>query len=204
MIQALKIRNREVITRLDLMAKTVYKQPASYNQAPKPNITLARLRTAMAANDGKHELTNNIDYVGRESPDGGADFGRLRNIFRNIICSKTGTQQWYWDTYMAQVPYWGWTGWNNSKGKGKMFLRFIHNSGRGETRYVSKGRYKKIPDQHSVYNADWTLLIGEQDGLDDWMADRNYNKKPRCVLELAIPSTNKVAWQEACDYVNSV
>jgi hypothetical protein len=85
-----------------------------------------------------------------------------------------------------------------------MFLRFIHNSGRGETRYVSKGRYKKIPDQHSVYNADWTLLIGEQDGIDDWMADRNYNKKPRCVLELAIPSTNKVAWQEACDYVNSV
>ena len=86
MIQALKIRNREVITRLDLMARTVYKQPASYNQAPKPNITLARLRTAMSANDGKHELTNNIDYVGRESPDGGADFGRLRNIFRNIIC----------------------------------------------------------------------------------------------------------------------
>ena len=204
MIQALKIRNREVITRLDLMAKTVYKQPASYNQAPKPNITLAKLRTAMAANDGKMEITNNIDYVGRESVDGKTDLGRLRNIFRNIICSKTGSQKWYWDTYMAQVPYWGWTGWQNSKGKGKLFLRFIHNSGRGETRYVSKGRYKKIPDQHSNYNADWTLLIGEQDGIDDWMADRNYNKKPRCVIELAIPSTNKVAWEEACEFVNSV
>ena len=153
MIQALKIKNREVITRLDLMARTVYKQPASYNQAPKPNITLAKLRTAMAANDGKMELTNNIDYVGREAPDGSVDLGRLRNIFKEIICTKTGSANWYWDTYMAQVPYWGWTGWNNNKGKGKLFLRFIHNSGRGETRYVSKGRYKKIPDQHSVYNA---------------------------------------------------
>ena len=203
MIQALKIRNREVITRLDLMAKTVYKQPASYNQAPKPDITLAKLRAAMKVNNGKIETTNNVDWVDRDGVIG-TDLQRLRNIFRTIIVTRTGSSNWYWDSYMAQVPYWGWTGWNNSKGKGKMFLRFIHNSGRGETRYVSKGRYKKIPDQHSVYNADWTLLIGEQDGIDDWMADRNYNKKPRCVLELAIPSTNKVAWQEACDYVNSV
>ena len=203
MIQALKIRNREVITRLDLMARTVYKQPASYNQAPKPDITLAKLRAAMKTNDGKIETTNNVDWVDRDGVIG-TDLQRLRNIFRTIIVTRTGSSNWYWDSYMAQVPYWGWTGWHNNKGKGKLFLRFIHNSGRGETRYVSKGRYKKIPDQHSVYNSDWTLLIGEQDGIDDWMADRNYNKKPRCVLELAIPSTNKKAWEEACAFVNSV
>ena len=49
MIKGLKIRNLEIIKRLDKMAEAVYKVPATYNQAPLPDVTLAKLRTKMKA-----------------------------------------------------------------------------------------------------------------------------------------------------------
>ena len=205
MIKALKIKNLQIISRLDNMAQSIYNQPATYNDLPAPNVSMGALRAKITANDGKIEISNTIDWVGRNAViDTANDLKVFRDVFLGSFKKYTGTSKWYWDTYAAMVPYWGWNGWQNSKGKPKLFIRFIHNVDRGETRFVADKRYKKIPDQHSIQNGDWTCLIGEMNGNTDWMADRNFGKKPRCVIEMAIPSTNRKAWDEACTLVNSV
>ena len=190
MIKGLKIRNLEIIKRLDKMAEAVYKVPATYNQAPLPDVTLAKLRTKIAANDGVYDETNSVDYSNRSVT---GEIKYSRDAFLTSVKRYTDNQSWYWDSYEAQVPYWGWTSWHNSKNKPRKFIRFIHNSGDGHTRYVADKVYKKVPDQHSVYNSDWTVLVGTMEG-DEWLSDRNRAGKPRVVFDLSIPKQYTKEW----------
>ena len=200
MIKGLKIRNLEIIKRLDKMAEAVYKVPATYNQAPLPDVTLAKLRTKMKANDGVYDETNSVDYSNRSVT---GEIKYSRDAFLTSVRRYTGSQQWYWDSYEAQVPYWGWTSWHNNKDKPRKFIRFIHNSGDGHTRYVADKVYKKVPDQHSVYNSDWTVLVGTMEG-DEWLSDRNRAGKPRVVFDLSIPTEYTKEWEKMISLINSV
>jgi hypothetical protein len=67
MIKALKIKNLQIISRLDLMAQSIYNQPATYNDLPAPNVSMSALRAKITANDGKIEISNTIDWVGRNA-----------------------------------------------------------------------------------------------------------------------------------------
>ena len=200
MIKGLKIRNLEIIKRLDKMAEAVYKVPATYNQAPLPDVTLAKLRTKIAANDGVYDETNSVDYSNRSVT---GEIKYSRDAFLTSVKRYTDNQSWYWDSYEAQVPYWGWTSWHNSKNKPRKFIRFIHNSGDGHTRYVADKVYKNVPDQHSVYNSDWTVLVGTMEG-DEWLSDRNRAGKPRVVFDLSIPKQYTKEWEQMINLVNSV
>ena len=200
MIKGLKIRNLEIIKRLDKMAEAVYKVPATNNQAPLPDGTLAKLRTKIAANDGVYDETNSVDYSNRSVT---GEIKYSRDAFLTSVKRYTDNQSWYWDSYEAQVPYWGWTSWHNSKNKPRKFIRFIHNSGDGHTRYVADKVYKKVRDQHSVYNSDWTVLVGTMEG-DEWLSDRNRAGKPRVVFDLSIPKQYTKEWEQMINLVNSV
>ena len=63
--------------------------------------------------------------------------------------------------------------------------------------------YKKVPDQHSVYNSDWTVLVGTMEG-DEWLSDRNRAGKPRVVFDLSIPKQYTKEWEQMINLVNSV
>ena len=93
MIKGLKIRNLEIIKRLDKMAEAVYKVPATYNQAPLPDVTLAKLRTKIAANDGVYDETNSVDYSNRSVT---GEIKYSRDAFLTSVKRYTDNQSWYW------------------------------------------------------------------------------------------------------------
>jgi hypothetical protein len=168
-----------------------YKQVATYDKEPAPDVSFKRLRDKMAMTTPTVDRTNAIDYTGRypsqELFDG-------IQAFRGALNLNTHTSNWYISEVAVQPIKWGWTAWNNSHLKKRKFIRFIYNKGAGVTHWVDNGVRKQIPDQMS--NNCWTVLAGSMEGKQ-WLADRNTGDSPRFVFEVSIPSKNINEWEKA-------
>ena len=146
-----------------------YKQVATYDKEPAPDVSFKRLRDKMAMTTPTVDRTNAIDYTGRypsqELFDG-------IQAFRGALNLNTNTSNWYISEVAVQPIKWGWTAWNNSHLKKRKFIRFIYNKGPGVTHWVDNGVRKQIPD-------------------------RNTGDSPRFVFEVSIPSKNINEWEKA-------
>ena len=190
-MEKITLNNEQVRAKLHYLAMFCYKQVATYNKEPAPDVSFKRLRDKMAMTTPTVDRTNTIDYTGRypsqELFDG-------IQAFRGALNLNTHTSNWYISEVAVQPIKWGWTAWNNSHLKKRKFIRFIYNKGAGVTHWVDNGVRKQIPDQMS--NNCWTVLAGSMEG-EQWLADRNTGDSPRFVFEVSIPSKNINEWEKA-------
>ena len=199
MIQGLKIKNRNLMSALDRLAENHYKMNLPYKKQPEADVSLATLRTLKAEDNPKVQKTNSHDFTNRFIS---RDQKYFYKIFLGLF-NRNNNTSWWIDEMSVQPPAWGWTSWNNNKNKPKRFFRFIHNAGEGYSQMVFDGKWKKIPDQHSVYNKDWTCLYGVMDG-EQWFSDRNLGNTPRFVVEIAIENDQYDKFNIAKELINNV
>lgn len=198
------INNVGLLKDLDALAQQVLRHPMTYTYLPKPNISMAKLKEKMDANDGIMDESNTIDYAGRifqtheylhqpAIPGVSKAFNQptpctLRNHIVDYIRRRTDNKQWEMDTWEVQPDKWGWTPWHNGKDKPINFVRFVWNSGTGFTRYISHDK-KAYKYQDSKYSGqkNWNCLVGKLDGRQ-WLADRNTGIHKRVVIQFVLPS----------------
>jgi len=61
-MKKLLINNREILNTLDKLATQVLQHPTTFKYTPPPNVTMARLKQVMDADDGTIEECNGVDY----------------------------------------------------------------------------------------------------------------------------------------------
>ena len=183
MIRQVKIRNKDILTTLDVLAQDLLKLPATYKGTPKPDTSLATLRSRMAG-EVKYSC-NMVDYTGRQ-------VSWIQKKLRDDLLKEIGYKEDIayghqihnarFTTMGIQPAYFGWSGWENNP-KGQKTIRFIWNSGKGATKYVKEGKYVKIPDTHNVLlMKNWSCLgFYLEDNM--WISDRNYGDTPRVVID---------------------
>ena len=185
--------------KLHYLAMYCYKQVATYNKHPAPDVSFKRLKDKMAMTTPTVDRTNTVDYTKRYPT---LELEESVNAFLGAMKLNTNTRNWYVSELAVQPKKWGWTAWNNSHLKKRKFIRFIYNRSTGVTHWVGDGQIKEIPDQHNPNN--WTVLAGEMTGTQ-WLADRNTGlNTPRFVFEISIPSKNLNEWNKAKELIRNV
>ncbi len=199
-MKQIPIKNIKMLQKLDSFATILYNMPHTFRAKPKPDTTFATLKTLMADDTfvGYPRQHNYQDYSGNVAPiKGGKMRKRLRTekyFFLKYFQFGMGEdiqthEKWYYDTITVMPPRYGHTGWHNSKNKGRLYLRFIHNSGSGYSVSVKNKKQVTIKDQRRGIGAgNWTVLAGHmgKDG-ETWFADVNTGGSPRVVIDVSIP-----------------
>ena len=199
-MKQIPIKNIKMLQKLDSFATILYNMPHTFSAKPKPDTTFATLKTLMADDTfvGYPRQHNYQDYSGNVAPiKGGKMRKRLRTekyFFLKYFQFGMGEdiqthEKWYYDTITVMPPRYGHTGWHNSKNKGRLYLRFIHNSGSGYSVSVKNKKQVTIKDQRRGIGAgNWTVLAGHmgKDG-ETWFADVNTGGSPRVVIDVSIP-----------------
>ena len=199
-MKQIPIKNIKMLQKLDSFATILYNMPHTFRAKPKPDTTFATLKTLMADDTfvGYPRQHNYQDYSGTVAPiKGGKMRKRLRTekyFFLKYFQFGMGEdiqthEKWYYDTITVMPPRYGHTGWHNSKNKGRLYLRFIHNSGSGYSVSVKNKKQVTIKDQRRGIGAgNWTVLAGHmgKDG-ETWFADVNTGGSPRVVIDVSIP-----------------
>ncbi len=199
-MKQIPIKNIKMLRKLDSFATILYNMPHTFRAKPKPDTTFATLKTLMADDTfvGYPRQHNYQDYSGNVAPvKGGKMRKRLRTekyFFLKYFQFGMGEdiqthEKWYYDTLTVMPPRYGHTGWHNSKNKGRLYLRFIHNSGSGYSVSVKNKKQVTIKDQKRGIGAgNWTVLAGHmgKDG-ETWFADVNTGGSPRVVIDISIP-----------------
>ena len=198
-MEKVNLNNQQVVAKLHYLAMFCYKQVATYNKHPAPDVSFKRLKDKMAMSTPTVDRTNTIDYTKRYPSE---ELHSAVNAFLGAMKLSTDTANWYVSEIAVQPKKWGWTAWNNSHLKKRKFIRFNYNRGTGVTHWVGDGQIKKIPDQHQ--GKDWTVLAGSMEGTQ-WLADRNTGlEHPRFVFEISIPSKNLHEWEAAKEVIRNV
>ena len=199
-MKQIPIKNIKMLQKLDSFATILYNMPHTFRAKPNPDTTFATLKTLMADDTfvGYPRQHNYQDYSGNIAPiKGGKMRKRLRTekyFFLKYFQFGMGEdiqthEKWYYDTITVMPPRYGHTGWHNSKNKGRLYLRFIHNSGSGYSVSVKNKKQVTIKDQRRGIGAgNWTVLAGHmgKDG-ETWFADVNTGGSPRVVIDVSIP-----------------
>ena len=199
-MKQIPIKNIKMLQKLDSFATILYNMPHTFRAKPKPDTTFATLKTLMADDTfvGYPRQHNYQDYSGNVAPiKGGKMRKRLRTekyFFLKYFQFGMGEdiqthEKWYYDTITVMPTRYGHTGWHNSKNKGRLYLRFIHNSGSGYSVSVKNKKQVTIKDQRRGIGAgNWTVLAGHmgKDG-ETWFADVNTGGSPRVVIDVSIP-----------------
>ena len=199
-MKQIPIKNIKMLQKLDSFATILYNMPHTFRAKPKPDTTFATLKTLMADDTfvGYPRQHNYQDYSGNVAPiKGGKMRKRLRTekyFFLKYFQFGMGEdiqthEKWYYDTITVMPPRYGHTGWHNSKNKGRLYLRFINNSGSGYSVSVKNKKQVTIKDQRRGIGAgNWTVLAGHmgKDG-ETWFADVNTGGSPRVVIDVSIP-----------------
>ena len=215
-MKQIPIKNIKVLRKLDSFATNLYRMPHTFRALPKPDLTFATLKTLMADdNFVGYPLSHNYqDYSGHVAPvKGGQMKKRLRTekyFFQKFFQFGMGEdvqthEKWYFDTLTVQPPRYGFTGWSNSKNKGRLYLRFIHNAGSGYSIEVNGKKQVTIKDQkRDVGAGNWTVLAGHmgKDGKT-WFADHNTGGSPRVVIDLSIPEKYTKEHNAAINYLTN-
>ena len=208
-MRKLLINNRGFLLELDKLATQVLQHPNTFRYTPPPNVSMARLKQVMDADDGTIEESNGVDYSGREwitneyihysTNDPYHRQAGLKKSFNQAIpCSskymlldyirkKTFNEAWEMDTWEIQPEYHGWTPWHSGKNKPVNFIRFIWNSGAGVTNYVSGGKHYKYRDSKYTGQKCWNCLVGKLDGRQ-YLSDRNIGNHKRIIIQFTLPS----------------
>ena len=198
-MEKVTLNNKLIEAKLHYLAMFCYKQIATYNKHPAPDVSYKRLQDKMAMTTPTVDRTNTIDYTGRYPT---AELYNTVTAFMGAMKLNTNTKNWYVSELGVQPKKWGLTAWNNSHLKKRKFIRFIYNRSTGVTHWLENGQMKKIPDQHNPNN--WTILAGEMTGTQ-WLADRNTGlHTPRFVFEISIPSKNLNEWNKAKELIRNV
>jgi|TARA_R110000851_G_scaffold174631_5_gene320804 hypothetical protein len=196
------IKNIKLLQKLDSFATSLIQMPHTWVSEPKADLTFATLKGHMADASfvGYPTSHNYQDYSGTVAivQNTGKMKKRLRSekyfflkYFQYGHQDHTGVSHpaWYYDTLTTMPPRWGFTGWSNSKNKGRCYLRFIYNGGSGYSIEVEGKRQTTVKDQkRNVGAGNWTCITGHmgKDG-QTWFADCNTGSKPRVVIDLSIP-----------------
>ena len=219
------INNRGLLRELDKLATQVLHHPNTFSFYPLPNISMARLREVMDADDGTIEESNGIDYSGREwitneymhySVDNPFDRQKgLRKSFNQTIpCltkkdflawlkKTTNNESWEMDTWEIQPERHGWTPWHSGKNKPVNFVRFIWNSGKGITHYISHdNKHYKYQDSKYTGQKCWNCLVGKLDGRQ-YLADRNLGNHKRIVIQFTVESKYNKAIDQFMDVIQN-
>ena len=200
-MEKVNLNNQQVVAKLHYLAMFCYKQVATYNKHPAPDVSFKRLKDKMAMSTPTVDRTNTVDYTKRYPSE---ELHSAVNAFLGAMKLSTDTANWYVSEIAVQPKKWGWTAWNNSHLKKRKFIRFIYNRGTGVTHWVGDGQIKKIPDQRNSGSKDWTVLAGSMEGTQ-WLADRNTGlEHPRFVFEISIPSKNLHEWEAAKEVIRNV
>ena len=202
-MKKLLINNRGILEDLDKSAQQVLRHPSTFRYLPSPNVSMARLKEVMTADDGRIEESNGVDYSGRhfntsefehypEARTGIKTFNKPVPCFTkyqllNWIRKTTNNQAWEMDTWEIQPEHHGWTPWHSGKNKPVNFARFIWNSGIGITNYVSDGKHYKYKDSKYTGQKAWNCLIGKLDGRQ-YLSDRNLGSHKRVIIQFTLPS----------------
>ena len=208
-MKKLLINNRGLLLELDKFATQVLQHPSTFSYYPLPNVTMARLKEVMDADDGTMDESNSVDYSGREwitneylhySPsDPRYRIKGLRKSFNQAVpCAskymfldwlkkKTYNEAWEMDTWEIQPEKYGWTPWHSGKNKPINFVRFIWNSGAGVTHYVDNKKHYKYQDSKYTGQKCWNCLVGKLDGRQ-YLADQNTGTHKRIVIQFSLPS----------------
>lgn len=202
-MKKLLINNREILNTLDKLATQVLQHPTTFKYTPPPNVSMARLRQVMDADDGTIEESNGVDYSGRHFntneykhynilQTGIKSFNQrtpcaLKYVFLKWLRDTTNNQAWEMDTWEIQPEYHGWTPWHSGKNKPVNFVRFVWNSGVGVTNYVSEGKHYKYRDSKYTGQKCWNCLVGKLDGRQ-YLSDRNIGNHKRVIIQFTIPS----------------
>ena len=211
-MKKLLINHRELLTKLDVLAQQVLQHPSTFKYFPLPNVSMARLKQVMDADDGSIEECNGVDYAERhyitnEYMHYSNKVTGLRKSFnsRENCATKyelvqwlrdtTDNQAWEIDTWEIQPERYGWTPWHSCKNKPINFVRFVWNSGAGVTNYVAGGKHYKYKDSKYTGQKCWNCLVGKLDGRQ-YLSDRNTGSHKRIVIQFALPSKYDRAWQE--------
>lgn len=210
-MRKLLINNREILDCLDHLATQVLQHPTTFRYTPPPNVSMARLKQVMDADDGTIEECNGVDYAGRwfntneyehyaTEDTGIKDFNArrpclLKAQFLNWLRTTTNNQAWEMDTWELQPEYHGWTPWHSGKNKPINFVRFIWNSGSGVTNYVSEGKHYKYRDSKYTGQKCWNCLVGKLDGRQ-YLSDRNIGNHKRVIIQFSLPSKYNAPLEE--------
>lgn len=202
-MKKLLINNRGVLKDLDLMAQQVLRHPSTFRYTPPPNVSMARLKQVMDADDGTIEESNGVDYAGRHfhtheyryypsRKTGVKTFSKpepcvTKYNFLGWLRQATNNKAWEMDTWEIQPEYHGWTPWHSGKNKPINFVRFIWNSGVGITNYVSDGKHYKYRDSKYTGQKNWNCLVGKLDGRQ-YLSDRNIGNHKRVIIQFSLPS----------------
>ena len=209
------IKNIELLKRLDSFASILYQMPHTFRALPKPDLTFATLKTLMADDKfvGYPKTHNYQSYEGEvaHTPSGRYK-KRLRTekyFFLKYMQYGMGEhyqqhEKWYYDTLTVMPPRWGFTGWHNSKNKGRNFIRFIHNASSGYSISVREKKQVTIKDQRrgQMGAGNWTCVVGHmgKDGKT-WFADHNTGGSPRAVIDVSIPERYSAEWNNAIKFI---
>jgi len=213
-MKQIPIKNILLLQKLDSFATNLYQMPHSFEALPKPDLTFATLKTLMADNSfvGYPKSHNYQDYSGQVAPvPSGRHKKRLRTekyFFQKFFQYGMGEhfqqhEKWYFDTLTVMPPRWGFTGWHNSKNKGRNFIRFIHNSGSGYSISVREKKSTTVKDQRRTVGAgNWTCISGHmgKDGKT-WFADCNTGSRPRAVIDMSIPERYTAEIEGAINFI---
>lgn len=210
-MRKLLINNREILDCLDHLATQVLQHPTTFRYTPPPNVSMARLKQVMDADDGTIEESNGVDYSGRVFNTNeyehysNADTGiksfnarrplMLKHQFLKWLRDTTNNQAWELDTWELQPEYHGWTPWHSGKNKPINFVRFIWNSGSGVTNYVSEGKHYKYRDSKYTGQKCWNCLSGKLDGRQ-YLSDRNIGNHKRVIIQFSLPSKYNTPLEE--------
>lgn len=210
-MKKLLINNREILDSLDSLATQVLQHPTTFRYTPPPNVTMARLKAVMDADDGTIEESNGVDYAGRvfntneyqhypNVDTGIKSFNARRPLmlkyqFLKWLKDTTNNQAWEMDTWELQPEYHGWTPWHSGKNKPINFVRFIWNSGSGVTNYVAEGKHYKYRDSKYTGQKCWNCLVGKLDGRQ-YLSDRNIGNHKRVIIQFSLPSKYNTALEE--------
>ncbi len=198
-MEKVTLNNKNIEAKLHYLAMYCYKQVATYNKHPAPDVSYKRLKDKMAMSTPTVDRTNTVDYTKRYPT---LELAEAVSAFLGAMKINTNTKNWYVSEIGVQPKKWGWTAWNNSHLKKRKFIRFIYNRSTGVTHWVGDGQIKKIPDQHNPNN--WTILAGSMEG-DQWLADRNTGlNTPRFIFEISIPAKNLKEWEKAKEIIRNV
>tara|TARA_B100001778_G_scaffold105607_1_gene86334 strand:- start:115 stop:711 length:597 start_codon:yes stop_codon:yes gene_type:complete len=198
-MEKVTLNNKNIEAKLHYLAMYCYKQVATYNKHPAPDVSYKRLKDKMAMSTPTVDRTNTVDYTKRYPT---LELAETVSAFLGAMKINTNTKNWYVSEIGVQPKKWGWTAWNNSHLKKRKFIRFIYNRSTGVTHWVGDGQIKKIPDQHNPTN--WTVLAGSMEG-SQWLADRNTGlNTPRFVFEISIPAKNLKEWEKAKELIRNV
>lgn len=216
-MKQIPLKNINLLRKLDSLATTLYRMPHTFEALPKPDIRFATLKTLMADDSfvGYPKTSNYQSYEGQIiQVKSGSQKKRLRSekyFFLKLFQYGMGEHyqqhpKWYFDTLTVMAPRWGFTGWHNSKNKGRHYIRFIHNSGSGYSISVTGKKQVTVNDARrgTVGAGNWTCVAGTmgKDGKT-WFADHNTGSRPRVVIDVSIPEKYTKEWKEAINYINN-